>query len=441
MRLQLYGDGLDALIFSYEHILSGNSVTWYRTSEKPGGHFRGFEACGKNLDFGMVLLEDGTKNQEQLPIANADLRGSHDHLNFLTESFSRFESYFDGMTTIPVYTSFRDEEFKDFFISDSLDALSKLTAGEREVIIGELNEKVRWLEKDSSLHPKNKNSKEFDFKTSSLSLEEYYRLIYGEKLFQVLLFPLLSNATKNFTINLSPQSHRKVWAPIYWPETILAKLTLPVSNALDQFSFKYPPDQTIAQRVIDLESELSNHRGYKSHQVENFSGFLSVIMDDSSSYDKSVAFLNPREASLISGQKIGTTQFREVHVVHFCVDSELENSSIFFADVPEGIFRYNVRNSNQNEAHVTVEIFPTGITTPGDSILLASAFVKNRLGIIRCEGSVRSGRIPISSPEVDHDKIIEGLSHTSDYISVSFVNSLNDNTVRAYSMIAKMEGK
>ena len=241
-KVVLAGNNLAVLIAAKELAKSKIYTTLYTDKQKIGGHFAGVTIDNINFDIGMVVFEDYVPKE-----TNLDLKSFNPtRLNDWTRFGDHINSWINAnvnLARIPTLkTFFEGQYFPDFIMSNRLDVLKG-----KEINFDDT------VDDNSELHA----SKKF-------SSPEYLSISYGEaclanhgKEFQdKYIEPFVTKLTEHSSNRSAAQLHRKIWSPLYYPETL--KLALSVGHkAMPEYPFWTNNTGFSGQLIHDLTSYLA----------------------------------------------------------------------------------------------------------------------------------------------------------------------------------------
>jgi hypothetical protein len=222
-----------------------------------GGHFAGVSTDLGTLDVGMVLLEPHSPHYheaneplsalgaEWLPPRGIDVRP------FLSAAHDWLAGFGHAMANVDVCTAFRGALVDDFFISDSLSIIGKLSDAERDAIASELTQPA------DAVHPRNKAT------MADVDLYAYGTAIYGATFMRLFVDPLFERLGWP---KLSARHHRRLWLPLYYPETLAAVLTGQAANFGRQ-RFTAPSNASVGQLVADIVKVAETNDGADGRRV------------------------------------------------------------------------------------------------------------------------------------------------------------------------------
>jgi hypothetical protein len=242
----VFGSSLAALV-AVSKLSEDSQVIWVKPNQSVGGHFAGVEVDGIFFDLGMVINEPYSlpaKNRQigDRPPAKTE-RVSYVHMNF-----SWLESIGIEFEPISIFIYFKGVQYPDFMISDNLEILLSFSNAEKEKMLEELTNIINSI---NTLHPSTKNNSEFYIQNSYSTVLSKSS---SSKITQLLIDPWLNKMKKNLSQMIPAIEHRSIWAPLYYPETILAVLSEEIQpNSLER-PFWVPKNRSINQLIREIQS-------------------------------------------------------------------------------------------------------------------------------------------------------------------------------------------
>jgi hypothetical protein len=202
----------------------------------------------------------------------------------------------------------------------------------------------------------------------------------------------------NFVTNLSPLGsrigalhHRKMWLPLYFPETIKSCLTSPSGieshkNEISPLNFLVPKNKSLAQHFWDLNENLKLDKNFVLIKTNKISLIQKLNQSDRNdvffiSIDELIDYLINnnllKDEALFLRNSISTICDSGIDLFHFCILNN-PNKTVFFANPENGLFRYSVSPAlgDNNISHIVFE-FSKGSSIKLDevsSILVALGY-------------------------------------------------------------------
>lgn len=425
MKVRLFGDGLDALILGYSLSKKEIPFEWVITRDRPGGYFAGGRNCvGNPVDLGMVLLEPNSFNENQIPLSEFDGEGGHSTRPFLDDAYSFLEDLFGQSRLISIEAKAMDGSlYPDYFISDSLDCFLE----NNQLIQDQLSESVHWLSSNSDWHPRNKRIP--DGVISTIGISSYFRRIYGEELY-IRFFRGYLESFLGDKINLLPANlHRRAWAPLYWPETLLGCS----QRETHQKNLFHPiftrPNQGSVAKWVDymtsfvFNSEVGEIKKVQKVDPKDYTYFSSKL---------DFAFLEDSMATDVDkNSRVLVSDFVELRIIHFCVDSSLDKV-IFLNGNKNGCFRYSIEsNGPLGIGGITFEFGDSISKTDDETLVQIASRMCDNLGFeARCQGTLFKGKLPLSQPTKSETPLNRAEIGNSFTFHNKSSTSINDNIVR-----------
>ena len=383
MTTLVLGSGLDAILYISNLIKNGTTVTHFAKSKILGGHFRGLKTNHGYVDAGMVLLENDHRGISPKLLDSFEDEFGVSTRPFLRECFSWLEISMGEFSNIEIFTKIADSTLvSDFFISDSLEVLKRLPESLKNQII-EISKSNLEVEL-SHRHPKNKLS------LDTIGLESFLMSQFGRETYEVLFKSFLEKLLLSRTDLIPVKDHRKVWAPLYFPESILWELTgekCYERYSLECLKFLKPKNQSVAGWLHSLIDEISHSPLYTFIEAEQQSLQETLI---NAKQMEITSFLQVQEICESFGLMNLDTQSRKVEgspilLAHYCIDEE-DSKVIFDSDPQSPILRQSISKDNSRDSHSNA-LFELG---GGDSeIDTLTSYLKRHGQLAKCEGNWR----------------------------------------------------
>ena len=344
--INLFGDGLDALIAINLLLKSGSQVTHYSQSDKFGGHFRGIDTCGGKFDFGLMLLEPDFVPGTAKEFEKYEGEFGRSSRVYLEQVFGWLENQLGKLINHEVLTSLHSGELvNDYFIGDSLEFLNTLNLRQRNELEQRLVSLLNDLQNQRNLHPASKLTSELASKTP---LNELLIRVYGSEIYEIYFAGFFEKVTGNGLTFASARDHRKIWMPNFYPESILFALNQDPENKdyeLKPLRFLRPAQGEIADFVQVLQLENENHINYQRVKIKfeeikfDFSATDSVYFIHLNDLAKNNWFKSQYN-SLFAKNKVIPSNFQPIDVTHFCLN-ECKSRTVFVADKLSQVIRYS----------------------------------------------------------------------------------------------------
>jgi hypothetical protein len=425
MTLRIFGEGLDALIFA-SHLSQNNiEFQWIVTNDRIGGYFRGSRNCfGTPIDIGMVLLEPNSYSSSQLPLSVYQGEWAQNARPYLNASYKTAKKLMGATKRVEVYN--QDRSFNsspDHFISDRLNSFKK---NENSLITEQLKENIKWLEKNSQWHPRNKNLeiKLFD----SLTIPEYYARIYGDEFYEIFFRSYLENLLGEAVNRLSVSAHRRAWLPLYWPETLIKFIESDDGKEpLFEPIFEKPGYGSVAAWVKTIETEIASSGKAKMIKLED----LEPSEFDYFKSKTDFAFIDENKIAKNSKNKFKASgPYVDLRIIHFC--GQIESSEVvFLKDNDYGCFRFTTSQGDENQGGFTLEFGARSSKfTDEELVEISQDFYKELDFRAGCGGKVFKSKFHLNTA----DDGLKSQNIYDAYNSYTFHHSknmsINDNIVR-----------
>lgn len=267
--IEVAGNNLAAIVCCSELIRNGIPVRHLSNEDfRLGGHFAGFIYKEKRIDLGMVLLEPRL-DLEETDIVKYRGQSGQEVNQFNQAVFHWLASRNVSLNSISVHSYFRNKLTGDVVIADDLSFLDLLHDSEKQTIIDEISLRIR----ESKYHPRNKTQSSYFQKTC---LQDVYYEIYGELFSNYLLDNLELLAGVN-GLKVAAQFHRLLWAPLYYPETVLSYLKTGHSG-IPVLEFFVPEKDSVAQLIQNIIEEMNRSSNYSPQPIPN-DEYSSLVED------------------------------------------------------------------------------------------------------------------------------------------------------------------
>ena len=449
MNVNVIGSGLDSLITSFLLLEKGHEVTLYSGGNKLAGHFAGLKNEHTIFDAGMVLLEKEDRGETQEEIITYNNEFGYKSRKFLLQTFLEIQRILGECEPAIVKTLLSNKiEVEDYFISDNLNAFNYLDGSDRVTLIGNL-ENILEGKNPKFTHPKFKWNTDCIRKNSvSFNLE----LMYGEKIYRQYFGKFLYALTGSSDVSMPMRFHRKVWIPLYYPESLLSHIKksnfdLPsvqffkfkrssIALAIKELILKIDRDKRF--KLINTPVAELNKEAFRSKESIYFLPIddLSRLFPHSSVHDF---------ASQMS-QLCITQNTNQIRFLHLCV-SKLESKTVFLQDPVEGLFRYSINNSPDNNLSIACFEFGSGAPNSMDEMVkISNNFL--RPSKILCAGQVNStnyaqkfSTMGMGEWESRVSEVCEYIKSPSSTVNITHPDALsfNDNVVRGLAAASRIE--
>lgn len=358
MKIGVYGNGLDSVIACYELLAQGHDVVHFTGGEKIAGHFAGGINEHGVFDLGMVLLEKDVRDTTQKQLSTFSNEFGVNTRGYLAQSYDFLENNLGTLRPRKVKSRLENgEEVGDYFIADSLEVFKTLTDEEISLLNNQLTRVVNNNLRDF-IHPRIKNQRSHQIKDDLLTqLEIQYGSALTEKLFGSFLRSLVGSKITRFPIRF----HRKLWIPLYFPETIKAAIES-FDTYLPEITFLEFADGSLASNVKKLVESISDNLRYS---INTFNYANLHLDDDTINYQ--IHLLNFVDMSkLLRSKKVENFAARimskivqgprtQISILHFCI-SEMENKTVILQSPIKNLFRYSITNGVvKNQSCISLE--------------------------------------------------------------------------------------
>ena len=250
----LLGGNIASLVCARELTKAGCSVALVAPPDSIGGHFSPCDVLGHEYDMGMVLLEFDSYREQVTALSEYDpsILGSVGQFSDQVRNF--LEPFFEIRQVKQMGVALRGQLVGDYFIANDLSNLGQVfNANETESIVDELK---RCVQRDQ-YHPSRKSGPgvydAISFRDASLGN-------HGMTLHGAMIEPLVKRATNLSSSELTGRYHRLFWAPLYYPETLLARFK--EGTTLRPTEFHHPVGCSVGRLSKMLLSEIESRPGY-----------------------------------------------------------------------------------------------------------------------------------------------------------------------------------
>ncbi len=262
MSRVIIGSCLACIIAAYELGKKGEQVTLIKHRGQWGAHFGGVDTCGVHYDAGMAIVELTSTNLEKKPdLKSYDLTVRNDVGRF----FGTVESYIESYVPLSIIKQpecyYRGHWNKDFLLCNDFEVFQRMSPQERELVSSQLVDRSQEDWKHASQKIKRQNLHMIgNYKETSL-----YN--HGEHVHHQLIEPFVRKLTGLGADAISSLYHRRLWSPLYYPETI----------------------KTAAEGTLDRFGDTVIHYPVKS----SFKGFADVFLNLMRKMDNVDVILDP----------------------------------------------------------------------------------------------------------------------------------------------------
>ena len=221
MNVGVYGNGLDSLIACYELLDKGHDVQHFSGGARIAGHFAGRSDGHGIFDLGMVLLERDVRDTPQRPLSEFSNEFGVNARQYFAESYDYLEKTFGALRPRKVKSRLENsDEIGDYFIADNLEIFKTLSVEERRSLQARLT-KIQNNQESDFIHPRMKNK---ETNSANDELLTQLEIQYGPELAERLFGSFINSLIGSKVTNIPVRFHRKLWTPLYFPETIEATI-------------------------------------------------------------------------------------------------------------------------------------------------------------------------------------------------------------------------
>lgn len=249
----IVGSGLAALVAATESAKLGQETVLVKHSGRWGGHFAGIDIEGKHFDAGMNIIELTSAKSNPL----ADLASYNTSVrNDIGRFFPKVQEFLQNLQPIREIQMpqciFRGSIFPDFLLCNYFKLFEKLTEDEKNEIVQELHgrSKSNWI------HASNKiNHQEYH---TAASYEQTSLYNHGHVVHKNIIEPFVRKISGRSSQRISSLFHRRYWAPLFYPETIVEAAKGNISSIANTV-IHYPKHANFdifAQRLLESAKRL-----------------------------------------------------------------------------------------------------------------------------------------------------------------------------------------
>ena len=346
MKIGVYGNGLDSVIACHELLAQGHHVTHFSGGVKIAGHFAGTITEHGIVDLGMVLLENDTRNTIQKSLLAYSNEFGVNAREYLAECYVFLGETLGTLRPRKMKSRLENTlEIADYFIADNLEVLGTLSDEEISSLEARLV-KVLNNENDDFIHPSLKNQRSDQINDDLLvQLEIQYGSALTDKLFGSFIESLLGSKTSSLPV----QFHRKLWIPLYYPETI-KDVIKGIDNPLPELDFFEFTEGSLASNIHKLVESIASNQKYDINTVKFENLRATDSPADHQVYMTSVADMSKLlESEIIENaanriaSKIVQGPRNRITILHLCI-KEMENKTVMLQSPVNNLFRYSITN-------------------------------------------------------------------------------------------------
>ena len=427
MTVRIIGEGLDAVIFASALVRRGVEFEWFVRNTRFGGYFAGGLDCqGKPIDLGMVFLEPNHYGAPQCEIntfSGESSQGARPYINSAYQLIGEMAGAYEL-----VDTKSQDkygENTADYFLSDRLFAFKK----HAPEIIGELEDRVSWLESHPEWHPRFKLHQ--DSVLLSTNIPDAMTTLYGKSFYNLYFKGYLENCLGELVHSLPTSVHRRAWVPLYWPETILGYLlTQEEIEPLFQPVFARFSNMSISEWIFRMIGEIEVYKKKNIILLDNKPDYKNFDIESENVY----AFLdsNKIHTNLNSNVQNSGVSAARITIVHFCCTAPTA-LVIFLRDDESGSYRFSLTPGDVlGKGKISIEYGEFCAELSDEEILRRSIKLCDRNGIsIECVGKIHKGKLSFNVPSRDSNLGILSIARNKQTFFSSGATSFNDNIIRA----------
>ena len=250
----IVGTSIASLVAAHKLAEAKEKVTLIPNGGKWGAHFAGIDICNSHFDTGMTIIELGSNHtQTQSNLAEYDRNKRNDVGKYL----GLVKEYLNELLPIREIDTpqsyFRGQWYNDFILSNNLDILDGFNQQEKQNIIDELSNRnsLNWR------HSSNKLKQQKVYSTASYYEVSNYN--HSELIHNQIIEPFIKKLTNLSTQKISALYHRRLWVPLYYPETLIQYLKGEIKQ-FTQTSIHYPTNSSLKGVVDALLRKINPHK-------------------------------------------------------------------------------------------------------------------------------------------------------------------------------------
>jgi hypothetical protein len=339
-RYRIFGNSLTALILVDRLSKDKNNlIEWvFSKDRKIGGHFAGTKIFDRDLDFGMVALEIDEPVVQKSMFPGKPLPIGNEVNSYLKLIKSLLFNLGVVTDSLEIKTWFGNIEYPDFFISNHLNIVrGRINYKEKDFLRSNFECKS---DDKKIMHPKNKNMGFRDY-----TLGAYLEEIYGKSFISKFIAEYANKISNDASDKIAMRSHRTLWLPIYYPETIIEFIDSKSKNKSIIRNFFTVKNSTLATQLIQLSEKLtSDSRIEINDNVTsiNQADIINVIMNESSA--NYINIYADDELNLLA-KNYENIEMSNLFMVYIQTDTKVENKVIFDGDQDSSFYRLTTRNT------------------------------------------------------------------------------------------------
>jgi hypothetical protein len=427
MTVRIIGEGLDAVIFANALVRRGVAFEWLVKNNRFGGYFAGGLDCqGKPIDLGMVSLDPNHYDTPQREINTFCGETGQSARPFIYAAYQLLSEIAGEYELVDTKSQNKyGENVADYFLSDRLFAFNN----HAEEIIGELEDRVSWLQSHPEWHPRFKLNQ--DSVLSSTNIPDAMITLYGKSFYNLYFKDYLVNCLGELVHSVPTSLHRRAWVPLYWPETILEYLLKKGEiEPLFQPVFARFSNMSISEWIFRMIGEIESYKKKNIILLDNEPNYKNLNIESENVY----AFLDLSKihTNLNSSVQNPVISAARITIVHFCCIAP-SALVIFLRDDESGSYRFSLTPGDvPGKGKISIEYGENSADLSDEEILSRSIKLCVRNGIaIECVGKIHKGKLPFIVPSIDSDCSILSIARNKQTFFSSVATSFNDNIIRA----------
>lgn len=363
MKIGVYGNGLDSVIACSELLAKGHHVFHFSGGKKIAGHFAGSTNEHGIIDLGMVLLEKDIRNTAQRPLSEFSNEFGVNARSYLAECYELLEKTLGTLRPRKIKLRLENsDEIGDYFIADSLEVFKTLSDKEISSLKSRLS-KVINNQESNFIHPRLKNQ---SYDQTNDDLLTQIEIQYGPELADKLFGSFIGSLMGSKNIKLPLRFHRKLWIPLYFPESIESAIKGSDTH-LPELAFLEFTNGSLASNVKKLvESISSNERysistlKYEDIHLSDYSMEHQIYLISIEDISKLVRSKNLENYADRIMSRIVQGPFTQISILHFCI-MEMENKTVMLRSPVNNLFRYSITNGIvKSQSCISLEFGDTG---------------------------------------------------------------------------------
>ena len=244
----IIGTSLACLVAAYKIAERGEQVTLISNGGRWGGHFAGIETCGQHYDAGMAIVELTSRLAEEQPALEGYTIFRRNDVGRYVKTVENFLQEIVPLRIIDTPQSYYRASWNDdFLLCNKFEVFRHWRAEEKAMAIHELKNR------DASdwRHASKKIAKQSMHECASYHEVSHYN--HGAHVHQQLIEPFVNKLTAVDSRHVSAIYHRRLWSPMYYPNTIVEAIAGEIESIADTV-IHYPEKGSFAtfpQVLID----------------------------------------------------------------------------------------------------------------------------------------------------------------------------------------------